>query len=85
MRETDLPNPGTYGKGQKLRREVALAISAAELVAARTPDGNPEIANKLKAFLTAAADACPGTLTPPEEGGGEEGGGGEGEGGDPEA
>lgn len=61
MRESNLPNPGTYGHGQRLRREVANAISAAEITSKRTQSGVSGLSQALKTFLIAAAEATPGT------------------------
>lgn len=55
MRVDTLLSPGQLSNGFLVRREVAKAISAIEMVARRTAGGKTQSAAKLQAFLTDAA------------------------------
>ena len=56
MQDYSLKNPGNVQNHQQLRREVAYAISQAEM------DDNPD--PRLAAFLLDAAQKCPGYVAP---------------------
>lgn len=57
MRDTALPNPGLYTSGQNLRRQIAKAISAAEIAARKAPSGTTPVANGLYELFVAASVA----------------------------
>lgn len=57
MHIKNLPSPGLYSNGIKLRVEAAKSISAAEIAAARAAGGRSSTATHLRRFFTACATA----------------------------
>lgn len=55
MHIKNLPSPGLYSNGIKLRVEAAKSISAAEVAAARAAGGRSSTATHLRTFFTACA------------------------------
>lgn len=57
MKAATLPSPGKYSNSQQLRQSAATAISACEIVAAKTVGGKTTSAGTLRTFFTACATA----------------------------
>lgn len=57
MHIKNLPSPGLYSNGIKLRVEAAKAISAAEIAASKTAGGRSSTASLLRTFFNACGTA----------------------------